>query len=143
MIVFDLRRALKRAAFFAFFGPLIGLLLMLMGILSYYLATAGWNDPSSAGNEFAIAGMLIIFGLGFTYLIGTVPAFVTGFISSLGNSKFLEIVLAVLVGAISSFTFSEVFPREFFPRELVSMVGALSALSCVLITHRRNDEHRP
>ena len=135
MIIPDFKRAFKHGARFAFFGPLVGLLITLFALFAYYLFAAGWNSTQSIGQQLTAAGIIILFGLVTTYFIGFLPAFLTGFVSSFGNSKRMEIILALSIGAASSFIMPKILSMNGFPAQLLAIVGSLSALACVQISH--------
>ena len=141
MITSDFKRAFKHATWFAFFGPLFGLLIVLFAVFVSYLFSEPWKSTVSLGEGLSIASTIALYGVMVAYFIGFLPAFITGFASGFGSNKYAEIILAVSVGGASSFLMSTMVSVGDPLALYITIVGVLSAMACVKFCQYRGTNY--
>jgi len=131
-------KKIQRAFFFAFHGPLFGHLCVTIGLILFGFYKSISSDLQ--GMLGLLYFLIVAIGLGFifTYIIGAIPAFLTGFISSLGNSKTEEMVLAIVSGAVTSYTGAVIInSSEMIFAMAIGLVGAISGFACVSLRYQK------
>lgn len=129
---------LRHGFYFMFAGPLVGLGIILSLLMVATLINDGYSGLSNLSVD--IIGRLILLffiSLLVAYLVGAIPAFITGLISGIGKNKTEEIIFSIAGGAATCFLLSIFFIPEMSFFLTASALGAISGLVCVLLKHKR------
>ena len=123
--------------YFMFYGPLIGLGILLSIIFVGGLINADLSDLSNIDDIIGGAIFFCLISLLVAYLVGAIPAFITGLISGIGENKTEEIIFSVASGGASCFLVSDFFVDDIYFILAACALGSISGLLCVLLKYKK------
>ncbi len=127
----------SRVLHYAIFGPIMGLLLIDLGIIGTFIYEH-INENSlqtsllhSMVNSLMFFGLINLYGVFIAYVVGLLPAILTGLAVNIMRDRFQEAFIAMIAGAIP-FLLIALFADHNAALALLwlAAVGALSGLVC-------------
>lgn len=135
----QIKPVLTPGLYFIVIGPLVGFALVLICLIIAAIPEM-FTDGFGINNIllfFQISLAILIYGFFVAYLVGMLPALVTGVISGKGETNTQQIKYAVISGAISCLLLTLPFKIEWMFNLGAFVLGAFSGLGCILLRHRK------
>ncbi len=129
--------------YYGLLGPLIGLGLVNLGMISVYvfeLITSATLTPSNLIDGMKQLIVINLFGFIVAYLVGFIPAMITGFFAGKADTIKEEIFYAMSIGCLLYLSLAVLLNDNSNPTPLIilSGIGTISGGSCALLRHTFN-----
>lgn len=123
--------------YFMAVGPLVGFALVIACLIIVAIPELYESNRIDVIHLFQISLAILIYGFFVAYLVGMLPALITGVISSKGKTNAQQIRYAVISGAASCLVLSLPFQTGWAYSLGTAVLGALSGLGCILLRQRK------